>query len=63
MLKIYLNPDKKIVAEIRKKLKENDNYCPCRIIKNENTKCMCSDFVNQNYSGMCHCGLYIKEEE
>lgn len=60
-MKILLNPDKSIVEDIRKRLKENDGYCPCRLVKNKNTKCMCKEFVEQTTSGECHCGLYIKE--
>lgn len=54
------NPDKKLVLEIRQQLKENDGYCPCMIIKNDDTKCMCKQFRELDH-GMCHCGLYIKE--
>lgn len=61
-MKITINSDKKLVDEIRQKLKENDGYCPCKIIKNKDTKCMCKDFRNQ-ISGECHCGLYIKIQE
>ena len=53
------NSDKKLVAKIRKALEENGGYCPCRIIKNETTKCMCEEFRNQE-KGLCHCGLYEK---
>ena len=53
------NIDKELVKQIRKELKENDGYCPCRIIKDETTKCMCEEFRNQE-SGLCHCGLYEK---
>lgn len=60
-MKILLNPDKSIVEDIRKRLKENDGYCPCRLVKNKDTKCMCKEFVEQTTSGECHCGLYIKE--
>ena len=60
-MKILLNPDKSIVEDIRKRLKENDGYCPCRLVKNKDTKCMCKGFVEQTTSGECHCGLYIKE--
>ena len=61
-MKVKVNPDTELVNEIRKKLKENDGYCPCRIQKNEDTKCMCKEFVEQEELGECHCGLYIKEE-
>ena len=57
--KIVLVDDVDMVLEIRKKLKENDGYCPCRINKNEDTKCMCKEFREQE-SGECHCGLYQK---
>ena len=56
---ISLNPDTIIVREIKEKLKENDGYCPCSLVKTTDTKCMCKEFRLQE-SGMCHCGLYIK---
>ena len=60
-MKISLNPDKSIVEDVRRRLKENNGYCPCRLVKNKDTKCMCKEFVEQITSGECHCGLYIKE--
>jgi len=59
-MKIRVSDDTELVAEIRQKLKENNNYCPCRIEKTDDTKCMCKEFREQE-SGECHCGLYIKE--
>lgn len=61
-MRIRVNPDKELVSEIRRRLKENDGYCPCRIVKNEDTKCMCREFIQQE-CGECHCGLYIKEKD
>lgn len=66
MTKVKTNPDKDIVKEIRDKLKENDGYCPCRISRTEDTKCMCKEFremIDNGKTGMCHCGLYIIEED
>lgn len=60
-MKISLNPDNSVVEDVRRRLKENDGYCPCRLVKNKDTKCMCKEFVEQTTSGECHCGLYIKE--
>lgn len=57
---IRLSEDKELVQEIRKKLKENNGYCPCKIEKIDDTKCMCNEFREQE-SGECHCGLYVKE--
>lgn len=65
-MRIKVNPDKEYVKEIRDKLKENNGYCPCRISRTKDTKCMCKDFrdmVDEGKSGVCHCGLYIAESE
>ena len=60
--KIRVNDDKELVEAVREKLKANDGYCPCRIEKTPENKCMCKEFLNEDYLGECHCGLYIKEE-
>ena len=62
-MKIIVNPDKEFAAKIRAGLKANNGYCPCRLTKTEDTKCMCKEFIEQTTSGACHCGLYIKVEE
>lgn len=61
-MKITLSKNKETVEEIRRKLKENDGYCPCKLIKSPETKCICQEFLNQTELGECHCGLYIKVE-
>lgn len=61
---IRVNPDKAFAEEMRKKIKENDGYCPCSLLKNEDTKCMCKEFrdqVERNEPGYCHCGLWFAE--
>ena len=62
-MKIIVNPDKVIVKEIRDGLKRTGGYCPCRIVKNADTKCLCKDFREQETPGECYCGLYLKVEE
>lgn len=62
-MKIFENPDKKLVKDIRKQIKENYGYCPCKLKKTDDTKCLCKDFREQTSSGYCHCRLYCKEEE
>lgn len=59
---IITNPDKEFVREMRKALKDNNNYCPCALERTPDTKCMCKEFREQP-EGMCHCGLYIKEKD
>lgn len=61
-MKIIISKNKKLVEQIKTKLKENDNYCPCKLVKNDDTKCMCKEFRDQQEPGECHCGLYIKVE-
>ena len=60
-VEIRLSEDKELVQEIREKLKENDGYCPCKIEKTDDTKCMCKEFREQK-NGECHCGLFVKIE-
>ena len=57
---IKVNTDSELVANVRQALKDNGGYCPCSLIKSEDTKCMCKEFREME-SGTCHCGLYIKE--
>jgi len=58
--KIILNPDREIVLDIRERLKANDGYCPCSLLRTPETKCMCKEF-REMAEGECHCGLYIKK--
>lgn len=60
-MKITQNPNKEEVNYIKEKIKANAGYCPCQLEKNENTKCICKNFLNQEEDGWCHCGLYYKE--
>ena len=60
MLKITYNQDKQIVDKILDALDKNNGYCPCKLEKNNDTRCMCKEFKEQK-EGYCHCGLYIKE--
>ena len=61
-MQIRISENKELVAEIRKKIKDNNGYCPCKLIKTEDTKCICKEFIEQKELGECHCGLYIKVE-
>lgn len=59
-MRITRNPNKDFVEQMLKALKENSNYCPCKIEKTKDTKCMCKEFREQK-DGWCHCGLYYKD--
>lgn len=60
-MSIRVNQNDRLVSEIRKQLEDNGGYCPCNLVKSEDTRCMCKEFREMD-SGMCHCGLYIKEQ-
>lgn len=66
MGKIRLNEDAEIVATVRKGLAEKGGYCPCRVGKSEDIKCICKEFKEQiadpEFEGYCHCMLYYKEK-
>jgi hypothetical protein len=62
-LKIIKNPDKEIYEKMSKAVKENNGYCPCLILQDESTKCICNDFKEQNVVGPCHCNRYIKVKD
>ena len=65
-MKIRLNEDKEIVKTIQEGLKLKGGYCPCRLERIDDNKCMCKEFRNQiadpDYEGYCHCMLYYKEK-
>ncbi len=62
---IKLNENKEIVAKIKEGLKKKGGYCPCRLEKTEENKCMCKEFRDQiadpEFTGYCHCMLYYKD--
>lgn len=64
---IKLNEDKEIVKLIKDGLAKKDGYCPCRLEKIPENKCICKEFREQmadpNFEGYCHCGLYYKYKE
>ena len=64
---VRLNEDKEVVARIREGLKAKDGYCPCRLPKKEEYKCICEEFRQQiadpNFEGYCHCMLYYKSKD
>ena len=62
---VRLNEDKEIVQTVRDGLKRTGGYCPCRLERTEENKCMCKEFREQiadpEFKGYCHCMLYYKD--
>ncbi len=65
-MKIKENPDKEVVKAIREGLEKTGGYCPCRLERIPENKCMCAEFRDQikdpDFEGFCHCYLYYKEK-
>ena len=66
-MKITPNPDKETVKTVKEGLKRTGGYCPCRIQRTEEYKCMCREFKEQiadpDFEGFCHCMLYYKSKD
>ncbi len=65
-MKIRFNKNKDIVDSVKEGLKRTGGYCPCRLARTEDYKCMCKEFREQiadpDFEGYCHCLLYYKEK-
>ena len=65
-MKIRFNDDAQVVAKVKEGLARTGGYCPCRVQRTEETRCMCLEFRDQikdpDFEGYCHCYLYYKEK-
>ena len=65
-MKIRFNENEEIVNSIKEGLQRTGGYCPCRLSRSEEYKCMCKEFKEQiadpDFEGYCHCLLYYKEK-
>lgn len=61
-MKIITNPDTGQVEKVNKQLELNNGYCPCKLEKTPDTKCICKEFLESSTLGKCHCEKYIKIE-
>ena len=66
-MKIKVNPNQEIANMIREGLKQTGGYCPGRLERTEENKCMCEEFKAQikdpEFEGYCHCMLYYKSKD
>ncbi len=64
--KITLNENKEVVERVKAGLKAKGGYCPCRLSRTEEYKCICEEFRAQiadpEFEGYCHCMLYYKSK-
>ena len=65
-MKVTLNENKEVVERIKAGLEKKGGYCPCRLERKEEYKCMCEEFKAQiadpDFEGYCHCMLYYKSK-
>ena len=65
-MKIKLNQDSEVVKTVREGLIAKGGYCPCRVGRKPEYKCMCEEFraqiADENFEGFCHCKLFYKEK-
>ena len=63
---VKLNDDKDLVAAVKEGLRRTGGFCPCKLERNEDTRCICREFREQiadpEYEGYCHCMLYYKSK-
>ena len=66
-MKIKETPNQQNADMIREGLKQTGGYCPCRLERTEENKCMCEEFKAQikdpEFEGYCHCMLYYKSKD
>ena len=62
---VRLNDDVEMVKMVQEGLKQTGGYCPCRLERTEENKCICKEFREQikdpQFTGFCHCMLYYKD--
>ena len=65
-MKVKFNDNKEIVNTIQEGLERTGGYCPCKLERTEENKCMCEEFKAQikdpDFEGYCHCMLYYKSK-
>lgn len=65
-MKVIFNPNEEMVKMVKEGLEKTGGYCPCRLERTEDTKCICKEFKEQiadeNFEGFCHCMLYYKQK-
>ena len=47
-MKIRYNENQEIVDSVKQGLKRTGGYCPCRLARTEENKCMCKEFRNRS---------------
>ncbi len=66
-MSVRFNEDENLVKKIQEGLRRKGGYCPCRLERTEENKCICKEFREQiadpDFEGYCHCRLYYKSKD
>lgn len=67
LMSIKVTSNKEIRDTVLAGLKKNKDkygkkYCPCSLVREDDTVCMCKEFREME-EGICHCQLYIKTKD
>ena len=65
-MKVIFNQNEEVVKTVKEGLERTGGYCPCRLDRSDDTKCICKEFREQikdpDFEGYCHCLLYYKQK-
>ena len=63
---VRYNDDADYREKLLAALEKRGGYCPCRLVKSEDNRCICREFREQiaepGFQGFCHCKLFYKEK-
>ena len=64
---VRFNENAEVVKTVKEGLKAKGGYCPCRLERTDDNKCICKEFREQiadpDFEGYCHCMLYYKSKD
>lgn len=59
-MRIIPNSDAVTYELCTEEVEANNGYCPCKLKKIPDNKCICREFQEQQEEGECYCGRYVK---
>ena len=66
-MSVRLNENAEVVQMVQDGLKASGGYCPFRLERTPENRCMCQEFRDQiadpDFEGYCHCMLYYKSKD
>ena len=49
-----------VSSDVAELVNQNGGYCLCAKERDDDSRCICKEFLEQKESGLCHCGRYEK---